>query len=78
MHGIVSLLDKTHYFLIEEIWQELQSEFGVQGVHVTPYPHFSYQVAKQYDFKALETLLQDFTSHEVSFQVRTAGLGIFK
>ena len=77
MHGVVSLLDKTHYFLVEEIWQELQHEFGVQGVYVTPYPHFSYLVATHYDFEFLETLLQDFTSRQVSFQVRTTGLGIF-
>ena len=77
MHGIVSLLDKMHYSLIEEVWQELQHEFGVQGVYVTPYPHFSYSIAAQYDFEALEMLLQDFTSHQTVFQVRTVGLGIF-
>ncbi len=69
MHSIVSLLDNMHYRLVEEFWQELQHEFGVQGVYVTPYPHFSYQIAEQYDFEALTTLLQDFASNKVSFQV---------
>jgi hypothetical protein len=40
MHGIVSLLDNDHNQLIEELWAELEQEFSVHGVYVTPYPHF--------------------------------------
>ena len=49
MHGIISLLDNDHYQLVEEVWAELEREFSVHGVYVTPYPHFSYHVAQGYD-----------------------------
>src|SRR2546426_2016442 len=77
MHGIVSLLDKDHYQLIEELWAELEREFSVHGVYVTPYPHFSYQVAQVYDVEKLEPVLQRITSNITTFKVRTSGLGIF-
>jgi hypothetical protein len=77
MVGIVSLLDDLHYGYVEDLWTELQQEFGVKGVYVTPYPHFSYHVADDYDIKRLEPILQKVASNQTSFQVRTSGLGIF-
>lgn len=77
MHGIVSLLDDAHYQQVEVLWAELKREFGVQGVYSTPYPHFSYHVANQYNLATLEPLLYAFASEQKPFQVRTAGLGIF-
>jgi hypothetical protein len=44
MHAIVSLLDNEHYQLVEDLWAELEREFSVQGVYITPYPHL-YHVA---------------------------------
>jgi len=77
MHGIVSLLDNEHYQLVEDLWAELQREFSVQGVYITPYPHFSYHVAQYYDVHELEPILERITSNITTFQVRTGGLGIF-
>lgn len=77
MHGIVSLLDDSTYQLVEEIWAELDRELGVRGIAITPYPHFSYHVAEQYDFEPLEVLLKPFAAETPRFQVTTAGLGIF-
>lgn len=77
MHGIVSLLDDTHYQQVEAIWVELKREFGVRGVYITPYPHFSYHVASQYNFEMLELLLHTFASEQKPFRVKTTGLGIF-
>lgn len=54
MHGVVSLLEDKYYRLIEDLWAELEKEFGVRGVYVTPYPHFSYQVASHYNTEVLE------------------------
>ncbi len=62
---IRTLLDNEHYQLVEDLWAELQREFSVQGVYITPYPHFSYRAAQYYDV------------HELAFQVRTSGLGMF-
>ena len=77
MHGIVSLLDDKHYQLVEDLWAELEREFGVRGVYITPYPHFSYQIAQGYNVEQLEPILRRFTSSQAAFQVKTSGLGIF-
>ncbi len=77
MHGIVSLLDDKHYQLVEELWAELEREFSVRGVYATPYPHFSYQVAAQYDIETLEPVLQNIAENSSPFHVICGGLGIF-
>lgn len=77
MHGIVSLLDDIHDQLVEETWAELDRELGLRGVYITPYPHFSFHVAEQYDYTQLNPLLEPFAAETPTFEVRTAGLGIF-
>jgi 2'-5' RNA ligase len=77
MHGIVSLLDTAHYALVEEIWADLEREFGVRGVYATPYPHFSYQVASHYNLDILVPILHRFAASHTPFQVNTGGIGIF-
>src|SRR5436305_5761825 len=77
MDGIVSFLDSKHNQLIEELWAELKREFTVQGVYITPYPHFSYHVAQDYDVDKVEPVLERITSNIMTFKVRTSGLGIF-
>ena len=74
MHGIVSLLDDQHYQLVEDLWAELKQEFAVEGVYITPYPHFSYQVATDYNVEELEDILHGFAAYHTPFQARTAGL----
>jgi hypothetical protein len=46
MNAIVSLLDDFHYKKVEWIWAELKKRFHVEGIYITPYPHFSYQVSR--------------------------------
>ena len=77
MHGIVSLLDNKHYQLVEDLWAKLEREFAVRGVYITPYPHFSYQIAQDYNVAQLEPILQRFASGRATFQVKTSGLSIF-
>ncbi len=60
MNGVVSLLDPEHSRMVEDVWAELDRTFGVRGVYITPYPHFSYQVAAAYDAARLETALAEF------------------
>jgi hypothetical protein len=48
MHGLVSLLDSNHFGMVEEFWLRLEKECGLSGVKVTPYPHFSWQIAQDY------------------------------
>ncbi|HLJ35402.1 MAG TPA: 2'-5' RNA ligase family protein [Ktedonobacteraceae bacterium] len=77
MNGIVSLLDDHHYQLVENLWAELEREFSVRGVYVTPYPHFSYQVAAQYNVEQLEPILSNIAENSTPFHVVCGGLGIF-
>ena len=77
MHGIVTLLDNDHYQLIEDLWAELERSFSVHGVYITPYPHFSYHVAQDYDLELVEPVLKRIASNFTPFKVKTSGLGIF-
>ncbi len=77
MHSVISLLDNKHYQQVEDLWAELAKEFAVRGIYVQPRPHFSYQVARRYDVKSLESVLRRFAASKTSFKVRTGGLGIF-
>ena len=77
MQGIVSLLDGEHYGRVEALWSELEAALGLRGIQVTPYPHFSYQVAEQYDLERLVPILERLAQQSPAFKVRTAGLGVF-
>jgi 2'-5' RNA ligase len=77
MHGVVSLLDERHYALVQAVWEELGQKFDVRGMYVTPYPHFSFQVAEAYDDDACAEQLRSLASRWRPFKIRTAGLGIF-
>lgn len=77
MYGIVSLLDPQHDALVEGIWSEFKSRFGVHGVHRTPVAHFSYHVAEGYDQAKLRDVLLPIAAQFAPFTVRTNGLGIF-
>ena len=77
MQGIVSLLDDVHYRLVEKVRDELAQKYDVRGLYVTTYPHFSYQVAEQYDGEACESFLRELAARTSPFKIRTAGLGVF-
>lgn len=77
MHGIVSLLDKRNDARVRLLWKDLDESFHLKGVYGTPYPHFSYQVASDYDVVRLETALRKFTKRAKPFAVHAGGLGVF-
>jgi 2'-5' RNA ligase superfamily len=77
MHGIVSLLPEKYYRRVESLWDELEREFSVRGVYITPFPHFSYNVAQHYEVDKVLPVLKRITSNITTFQVRTSGIGIF-
>jgi len=78
MHGVVSLLDQNHYEKVEGLWAELARKFGLRKIMMTiPYPHFTYQVAGDYDLTRLEPILVDLAQQQRPFSVKTTGLGIF-
>lgn len=77
MDGVVSLLDKKNDRIVSSLWEELERAFHVHGVYRTPYPHFTYQIASDYDFSKLEVKLQKFAKESKRFTVHACGLGIF-
>lgn len=77
MPGIVSTLDKSHYALVEEIWLELETDCGLKGIYVTPLPHFSWQIAEDYAWDAMDNALQKIADVAHPFVVQTTGLAIF-
>jgi 2'-5' RNA ligase len=77
MYGIVSLLDAPHHAKVEALWAEFKEKFGVQGVSLTPIPHYSYHVAEKYNLTKLQSVLVRAARSIQPFRVRTNGLGIF-
>lgn len=77
MHGLVSLLPEPFYQQVESIWQSLENELGLRGIRVTPYPHFSWQIAEDYDLDRLQPILEQIASHTKPFPAYTTGIGLF-
>jgi hypothetical protein len=77
MHGLVSLLPQPQYQMVQAIWDRLAIENDLQGIRVTPYPHFSWQIAKEYDFERLQDIVGQIALKTPPIRVNTAGLGLF-
>jgi 2'-5' RNA ligase len=77
MDGLVSLLPQPQYDQVHQIWQNLQEKFGLRGIYVTPYPHFSWQIASQYPEDQVESAMNELAHNLKPFTVHTTGLGVF-
>jgi 2'-5' RNA ligase len=77
MHGLVSLLSQPYYDQVNALWQGLEEKFHLRGIQVTPYPHFSWQIAQDYDFDRMEAILQKIAAQTHPFDARTTGIGMF-
>lgn len=77
MHGVVSLLDDAHYALVENIWLEIGHALNLKNFYRTPFPHFSYHVAVDYDLTMLSLVLKRLAANQPPFKATTAGLGLF-
>ena len=77
MHSLVSLLDDSHYKMVEDIWRELETKFGLTGIKVTPFPHFSWQVVEDYDWDIIAEKMKEISENISPFIIRTSSLGIF-
>jgi 2'-5' RNA ligase len=77
VEGLISLLDPVHDALIRALWIELETTLGLRGVWVTPFPHFSYQIAPAYDAPAIEAAARALAGAATPFVVQTSGLALF-
>lgn len=75
--GIVSILDAEASQKVVEIRRQLEDELDVQTPIENHYPHFSYQVAEQYDDEKVGEVIQGLAREQDSFDVQTNGIGIF-
>jgi 2'-5' RNA ligase len=78
MQAVITVLDDQHCRAVQDIWGELEQDFGIRGtsVHV-PIPHVTYQGAEAYDRDRMEGILQRIARETSSFTIETDGLGIF-
>jgi len=77
MHGLVSLLPKPYYERVEALWNKLVRNHGLRGIRVTPYPHFSWQIASDYDFDAISLVMDEIAKTTEPLLARTGGVAIF-
>jgi 2'-5' RNA ligase len=77
LKAVVSLLDEEHTRKVCHLWDELEVRFGVEATFRTPVPHFSYQVANDYEMERLRRVLSDATHDQPPLSVTTSGLGVF-
>jgi 2'-5' RNA ligase len=76
-HAVVSLLDREHCRLVEELWRRLRDRFGLRGVDRAPFPHVTYVVAESGDRAMLESRLASLAGSRHSFTLLATGLGVF-
>jgi 2'-5' RNA ligase len=77
MHGLVSLLPEPYYTRVTSIWSHLEDRCDLDGIKVTPFPHFSWQIGESYSSEALEQTMRKISAETRPFTIRTTGLGIF-
>lgn len=76
-NAVISVFESEHHRQVEDLWAELNEKLGIRGVFVTPIPHFTYQVAEEYDVERLGEALKRLAANQRVFRVQTSGLGIF-
>lgn len=77
MDGLVSLLDQRHHDRVEVLVNILEDRCGLHGMRVTPYPHFSWQIAETFASDRLQDTMSRWAAEQEPFRIRTSGLGIF-
>jgi 2'-5' RNA ligase len=77
MQAIVSLLDPPHFQQVEALWRMLKTDCDLSGIQATPLPHFSWQIAEEYDLDKVKQALTEVARTVKRFPVFTTGLGLF-
>ena len=75
--GVCSILPEEASARVIELWEELDTELGLKSATISPLPHFSYQVARDYDLEVLQEVVEGFAAKSRALRVQTAGLGLF-
>lgn len=75
--AVASLLPDEASERVRELWAELERELGLSGATISPLPHFSYQVARDYDLAVLQEVVAKVAAGCRALRVQAGGLGIF-
>lgn len=75
--GVCSVLPEEAAGRVTDLWSELDRELGLSAATISPLPHFSYQVARDYDLDVLCEIVEKIARGARPLRIRTAGLGIF-
>jgi len=78
MQAIVSLLPSPVSQRVEELWDELEARFGLNYIRITPFPHFTWQLADAYDDQEIIHLLHAFALKQQPFHVLIDGVDAFE
>ena len=77
MAASASLFDDAMSEKVVGLWNTLKSEFGLEGVFISPAPHFSYQTARDFDLAMLERVVVDIAANARPLLIHTTGLAVF-
>ncbi|GAB2534618.1 2'-5' RNA ligase family protein [Rufibacter soli] len=77
MVAIVSLLDAEHSDKLNEITFQLDREFGLKEVQMTPFPHLTWLTVNDGSLHNLQETLGNAAGICCRLQLVTSGLGIF-
>lgn len=77
MVAVVSLLDAEHSKIVNDIISELEINFNISGVKITPYPHITWLISEIDKLAELKHYLKQAAQSSDIIHVSTAGLGIF-
>jgi 2'-5' RNA ligase len=77
MHSVVVLLDRIHAEAVQELWTDLETQFGVRGVQNAPYPHVSLLAFRGYNLERISSGLKRVARRQSRFRVHAHGYGFF-
>jgi len=77
MHGLVTLLPEPFYSWVESLWGRLEENFGLNGVRITPFPHFSWNIAEAYERPQMDWAVAETALKTPVLKVQTDGIGLF-
>jgi 2'-5' RNA ligase len=77
MHGLVTLLPEPYDAKVNALWDGLEKAFGLNGIRITPYPHFSWNIAQTYARPGLDEALTAVAEAASPLTVQADGIGLF-
>lgn len=75
--GVCSVLPDGAAARVTALWEELERELGLRAATISPVPHVSYQVARDYDLDVLQEVVAKVAAGARPLRIQTAGLGLF-